>query len=322
MPSPGINRLLLTRTRISGIPFPGEFLRANGIWYRNGEPIGYGAGYSVSVRDIGAVIRCGNSHAVRVWHPRDVPQCHAAWVSWLNVFNTLPDTLATHGQPVRQWRDIIRGINANQTNAIYQPIWSESGGPGGLPAVVFNAAATQDLFTDPLSDLAGNAFEGIMVAFRATSLASNQTPFGTMRLVGSNHSRLVLRASRSSASDKAFAIVDRSANSVATAQLEFPNNGTDWSAGYLISNWSTGDVKARINAGTVYTASNPDTGVTVNQPAYYIGSVANIPASSTYHTGPITCAMGLVGEPGPRDFNRLHQFLGLCAGQNLGLPIL
>src|SRR5690606_38184453 len=97
MPSSRINRLLVMRkqTRITGIPFPGEILRANGLWYRNGIPVRHGASYAVSVQDIGAAIRCGNSPEVTIWHPQEVPQCHALWVSWQNVFTSVePDVPA------------------------------------------------------------------------------------------------------------------------------------------------------------------------------------------------------------------------------------
>jgi hypothetical protein len=113
---------------ISGTAFPGETLTSTsaGQWTADGVPISgeTGATYVVGLDKIGAVIRCGGSNPLTIWHPNTIPNVIAAFLSNFNVLNSVsPDVPATDGQSVRNWVDVVNGYQYGQTAGVSQPIF-------------------------------------------------------------------------------------------------------------------------------------------------------------------------------------------------------
>lgn len=318
----GMSPVLLARRRaLDGFPFPGETLTSlrAAQWYVDDLPVSgeTGAAYTVRVQDIGKSIRCGDSKPVTVWHPRDIPQVASMRVAFTGVYNSnSPLTPATDGQTVIEWRDVSTGVPASQTTGNQQPIYQENGFGSGLPALKFDGANDRLLIhNSELGFLTGKKYALAIIGFQDTSstFASEAWPFGYH-----NGGALALATASSLTGSSASSRVDN-LNLLSTAPVPSTHDVQVFSGEVDCIN---GKLALLING---VEATSAGTSVSVIGTTPNSGGIGNSGIGSVPCNCKVSCYITLAdstAKPPAKDLNRLHQFVGLCSGINLGLPVI
>jgi len=318
----GLERSGRRPSRITGFPFPGEVLTAPaaGQWTADGVPISgeTGTTYTVRVEDIGAVLRCGNSRAVRVWHPRDEPIARYCRVGFQGVFNSLsPDVPATDGQTVAGWQDIISGSVATQSTGINQPVFR---------------AADRALEFDGINDgliLSGTELEffrskshfGLIVGYHYED--SGTPAYHTLLYLSGTSPTLYMALFRARYNEDGVGCSIRKQNGGTTYSLPTTTLLTGSSVLMGTCNTVAGFMEVvgngnAIDSMAVPTGPMPDV-------ISAAGCIGHIYTNTQYFPGKIACLIQIASDNAAfstLSLNRLQQFAGLCAGTNLGLPIV
>lgn len=309
---PALGRVarITSGTRIIGTPFPGVILRypGGGTWYADGVSTGVtGETYTVPVTAVGKVVTCGRSTPVRVWHPDDITLVDRSWLPWNGrVYNSMgPDVPAADGETVRGWLDTKGGYYLENVSGAVQPVFRSTGGPGGLPCVEFSRALTTRLTQSLTSAGSGDAYGWL--------LAYNWTEAGQLIKDGQS-SNYILGISTTNADVKRV-----QADTPVSWSYSAGVSGT-WYSMFLEANYLSGTVLHTRDTTTLVNSSSLPTGAFTVGPDTRVGGDL---AANTYLTGNIVALVRLRGSGSlsTRDRNRLRQFMGLCAGKNLGLPI-
>ncbi len=310
---------------LSGTPFPGQALtsRTPGRWFIDDVEVHTGPTYTVKVTDIGKKIRCERySNIIKVWHPKDVAGVKSVRLAWEHVYNAVgPDVPATDGQTVHEWRDTVNGYAGEQTTGTKQPLFREDVFGSGLHGLEFDG--TDDELT--LGTNEKDIFNGPTNVLGIVGYQSSKSPNGSMFVVTKSNN----------ASQTRFALGTRSPSSVVLYL-----RAQDFSGGNLLTAGSL-DTAARVLSGEMNAAPR--------QARAYLDGVLG--GSATLDNNLVMAASspinGLIGREyevgqwfggvigvlillsrtgnvpvSTTDFNRLHQFAGLCVGKNLGLSVL
>lgn len=307
---------------ISGTAFPGETLTSTKAeqWYADGNAISgeTGTTYVVRLSDIGVAITQTGSNTITIWHPNDIAGVARFWSSLSNTYNSVsPDVLATNGQEVRRWTEVINSTQADQTTGVNRPIY-RSTGQSGNPSVEFDGS--NDHFTLPSSNtVLNNVSQAYLIVgardTNPTGLAGTHT-LAYYTTAVSPLPRLGL-FSRSSFSAN-FSAAARRLDSDPTVGVSSPtSSNSNYNVLAAHGDYSNGFLRLRVNGSVVASTALAGSGSTSNTTS----AVARIgvAAGSEYFPGHITCFCLVNASVTATELSQIERYIGLFGGLNIPL---
>ena len=316
----------LSRSRVGGAPvisgtaFPGETLSSTQIkqWYADGNAISgeFGSSYVVRLGDIGKIITQNNSNALTIWHPNDIAGVARFWSSLSNVYNSVsPNVLATNGQTVRQWVEIVNATEADQVVGVSQPLY-QSAGQSGNPSVQFDGS--NDNFTLPSANMILNnvsqaylivgardtnptGLSGTHTLAYYTTASATFPRLGLFSRIGSN-----------------FAAAGRRLDADPTAIASSPtSNNSNYNVLAAHGDYSNGFMRLRVNGLVVTSTALAGSGSTSSTTS----AVARIGTASgvEYFPGHITCLCIVNASVTATELSQIERYIGLFGGLNIPL---
>jgi hypothetical protein len=306
---------------ISGTAYPSETLTStkSAQWYADGNEISgeTGSTYEVRLSDIGKAITQAGSNTVTIWHPNDITGVARFWSSLSNTYNSVsPDVLATNGQTVRRWTEIINSTQADQTTGVSQPIY-RSTGQSGNPSVEFDGS--NDHFTLPSSNTAlKNVSQGYLIVgardTNPTGLAATHTlAYYTTVFTGFPRLGLFSRLGSN------FAAAGRRLDADTTAIASSPtSNNSNYNVLAAHGDYSNGFMRLRVNGSVVASTALAGSGSTSNTDS----SIARIGTAggSEYFPGHITCFCLVNASVTATELSQIERYIGLFG--NLNIPLV
>jgi hypothetical protein len=310
---------------ISGTAYPAETLTSTiaGQWYADDVAISgeTGSTYVIGLDKIGAVIRCGESNTLTVWHPSDIAAVAAFWSPYFNVFTSVsPDVSATDGQAIRRWVDIISGIEANQTSGTLQPIYRATG-QAGKPSLEYDGG--NDCFTLPASSaiFKDKAQGYLMSGLRCTAPTGGNSQQGVISFSAdvSFNSRLTLSARRSGNN---FATDARRLDAEALA-IAVTANDANYNVLVSHGDWSNGFARITHNETTTVSTALASSGNTSNTDSAAATIGREIGGAARVFAGHMTCACVVNAALSATERSQLARYLGLHGGtDSLNIPLV
>jgi hypothetical protein len=305
---------------ISGTAFPGETLTSTKAkqWYADGNAIsGETANtYVVRLSDIGKAITQAGSNTVTIWHPNTIAGVARFWSSLSNVYNSIsPNVLATNGQTVRQWVEIVNAKEADQVISISQPIYSSTG-QSGNPSVQFDGS--NDYFTLPS---ATTVFNNVSQAYLIVG-ARDTNPTG----LAATHALAYYTTSSTTAPrlglfsrlGSNFSAAGRRLDTDSTAIASSPtSNNSNYNVLAAHGDYSNGFMRLRVNGSVVTSTALAGSGSTSSTTS----AIARIGVASVneYFPGHITCACIVNASVTATQLSQIERYIGLFGGLNIPL---
>jgi len=307
---------------ISGTAFPGETLTSTKAkqWYANGNAIsGETANtYVVRLSDIGVAITQAGSNTVTIWHPNTIAGVARFWSSLSNVYNSVsPNVLATNGDTVRQWVEIVNTTEADQTSGTSKPIY-RSTGQSGNPSVEFDGG--NDYFTLPSANMVLNNVSQAYLIVGARD--TNPTGLsGTHTLVYYTTAfapspRLGLFSRNSFTANFSAAARRLDADTTVTASSPTSNN-SNYNVLAAHGDYSNGFIRLRINGSVVTSTALAGSGSTSSTTSA-IARIGNA-AGTEYFPGHITCVCIVNASVTATQLSQIERYIGLFGGLNIPL---
>jgi hypothetical protein len=312
---------------ITGTPYPGETLTSTiaGQWFADDVAITGETGSSVTVGlfDIGKKYRCGNSNELTIWHPNQIAAVRSFWMAERMVYTSIdPEVLATNGQSVRRWRDIVSGSRAGQSSGTQQPIWqSENSNAGDNPAVVFDGSNDHFLLAeDSLGDIRNKNQAYIGAGCRDTNRtagAASHFPIG-FSAGGGTLSRLAV-ATRFGGNLQFAAIGRRlDVDGLTTASV---TSNDDYNSITAHGDFSAGFIRIRLNGNASASAALASSGPTSDTDSQSAAIGDSRDGAALHFPGPITSAWIANAALTATQLSQLERYCGLLGGRT-NIPLV
>ena len=317
---------ILGRSRVGGAPaiygtaFPAETLTSTRAiqWYADGVAISgeTASTYVVRLSDIGKAITQTGSNTVTIWHPNDITGVARFWSSLSNVYNTVsPDVLATDGQEVRRWDELISSTQANQATAINRPLYRVTG-QSGNPSLEFDG--TNDTIGEGSSTLLKNAALGyLLVGCCDTTPTGGLTNHVAITVEGGATGARINIATRNSSNQ--FIAASQRIDGGTITSVTGGSNNSDYNVHTAECLWASDVFNYRINGTQVGTTNFGGGGNSsnTNSNGVNIGSSRGL---FNFFPGHITTACVVNSSITATERSQLERYMGLFG--NLNIPLV
>jgi hypothetical protein len=305
---------------ISGTTFPGETLSSNKTkqWYANGNAISgeTGSTYMVRLSDIGKSITQEGSNELVIWHPNSITGVARFWSSLSDTYNSVsPDVLATNGQTVRRWTEIINSTQADQTIGVSQPLYQATG-QSGNPAIQFDGSNDYLNMGANSTVLQNKTVAYLICGFRETSPTAGSSSHMLMHYSVNTPSnpRLSLYSRRSGNN---FAAIGRRLDGE-TAVIALSANNSNYNVLASHADFSTGTLRLRVNGSVLATTAMTSSGSTSNTPSLD-SSIGGYVSFIEPAFGFMTAACVVNASVTATELSQIERYIGLFGGLNIPL---
>ena len=316
----------LSRSRVGGAPvisgtaFPGETLSSTQIkqWYADGNAISgeFGSSYVVRLGDIGKIITQDNSNALTIWHPNDIAGVARFWSSLSNVYNSVsPNVLATNGQTVRQWVEIVNATETNQVIGVSQPLY-QAAGQSGNPAIQFDGSNDYLNMGANSAVLQNKTIAYLICGFRDTSPTAGSASHMLMHYSNNTLSNPRLSLYSRRAGNNFSAIGRRLDGEAAVVALSANNSNYNVLGSH--ADFTTGTLRLRVNGSVATTTAMTSSGSTSNTPSLD-SSIGGYVSFAEPAFGFMTAACVINDSVTATELSQIERYIGLFGGLNIPL---
>jgi len=226
-----------------------------------------------------------------------------------------PNVLATDGQEVRQWTEIISNTNADQSVSILRPVYRATG-QSSNPAIQFDGANDYLNLAVPSNVLQNKTAGYLICGFRDNAHTGGNSSHILIQYSNNTLSnpRLILYSRRGGNN---FAAIARRLDAEAAVLAGSANNG-NYNVLAAHADYSGGNLYLRVNGVVTATTALTSSGSTSNTPS----STANLGGYASFTettSGFMTAACVVNASVTATQLSQIERYIGLFGGLNIPL---